>query len=160
MPVTARSYRLQQSVPNIPVSFCYIRLIQPWQPNRLFQPDTVSSEQSVGVNRYDIIPVSGLKVQQAVTGLWRFCVCMPRVMSRAWPHERYVYNTRDTCTTRAARAYHVSANFLNIKMYKQWHLTFRVVSDTREWKHFKKLTQILTSKLRGLGPDAIFYIIP
>ena len=24
---------------------------------------------------YDIIPVSGLKVQQAVTGLWRFCVC-------------------------------------------------------------------------------------
>ena len=29
MPVTACSYRLQQSVPNIPVSFCYIRLIQP-----------------------------------------------------------------------------------------------------------------------------------
>ena len=28
MPVTACSYRLQQSVPNIPVSFCYIRLIQ------------------------------------------------------------------------------------------------------------------------------------
>ena len=50
MPVTARSYRLQQSVPNIPVSFCYIRLIQSWQTNRLFQPDTVSSEQSVGVN--------------------------------------------------------------------------------------------------------------
>ena len=48
MPVTACSYRLQQSVPNIPVSFCYIRLIQPWQPNRLFQSDTVSSEQSVG----------------------------------------------------------------------------------------------------------------
>ena len=24
---------------------------------------------------YDIIPVSGRKVQQAVTGLWRFCVC-------------------------------------------------------------------------------------
>ena len=50
MPVTACSYRLQQSVPNIPVSFCYIRLIQPWQPNRLFQSDTVSSEQSVGDN--------------------------------------------------------------------------------------------------------------
>ena len=66
MPVTACSCRLQQSVPNIPVSFCYIRLIHPWQPNRLFQSDTVS---------YDIIPVSGLKVQQAVTGLWRFCVC-------------------------------------------------------------------------------------
>ena len=48
MPVTVCSYRLQQSVPNIPVSFCYIRLIQPWQPNRLFQSDTVSSEQSVG----------------------------------------------------------------------------------------------------------------
>ena len=27
---------------------------------------------------YDIIPVSGLKVQQAVTGLWRFCVCILR----------------------------------------------------------------------------------
>ena len=50
VPVTACSYRLQQSVPNIPVSFCYIRLIQPWQPNRLFQSDTVSSEQSVGDN--------------------------------------------------------------------------------------------------------------
>ena len=50
MPVTACSYRLQQSVPNILVSFCYIRLIQPWQTNRLFQLDTVSSEQSVGVN--------------------------------------------------------------------------------------------------------------
>ena len=56
MPVTACSYRLQQSVPNIPVtstyllSFCYIRLIQPWQPNRLFQSDAVSSEQSVGDN--------------------------------------------------------------------------------------------------------------
>ena len=50
MPVTACSCRLQQSVPNIPVSFYYIRLIQHWQPNRLFQPDTVSSEQSVGVN--------------------------------------------------------------------------------------------------------------
>ena len=50
MPVTACSYRLQQSVPNILVSFCYIRLIQPWQPNRLFQSDTVSSEQSVGDN--------------------------------------------------------------------------------------------------------------
>ena len=37
-------------VPNIPVSFCYIRLIQPWQTNRLFQSDTVSSEQSVGDN--------------------------------------------------------------------------------------------------------------
>ena len=83
MPVTACpcSYRLQQSVPNIPVSFCYIRLIQPWQPNRLFQFDTVSSEQSVGDNSLiqlwyiDIISVSGLNVQQAVTGLWRFCVC-------------------------------------------------------------------------------------
>ena len=42
--------RLQQSVPNIPVSFCYIRLIQHWQTNSLFQPDTVSSEQSVGDN--------------------------------------------------------------------------------------------------------------
>ena len=50
MPVTACSYRLQQSVPNIPVSFCYIRLIQPWQPNRLLQSDIVSSEQSVGYN--------------------------------------------------------------------------------------------------------------
>ena len=50
MSVTACSYKLQQSVPNIPVSFCYIRLIQPWQPNRLFQSDTVSSEQSVGDN--------------------------------------------------------------------------------------------------------------
>ena len=29
MLVTACSYRLQQSVPNIPVSFCYIRLLQP-----------------------------------------------------------------------------------------------------------------------------------
>ena len=29
MPVTACSYRLQQSVPNISVLFCYIRLIQP-----------------------------------------------------------------------------------------------------------------------------------
>ena len=36
------SCSLQQSVP--------IRLIQPWQPNRLFQSDTVSSEQSVGDN--------------------------------------------------------------------------------------------------------------
>ena len=61
MPVTACSYRLQQSVPNIPVSFCYIRLIQPSQPNRLSKSDTVSSEQSVG-DSYDIIPVSGLKV--------------------------------------------------------------------------------------------------
>ena len=43
-------YRLEQSVPNIPVSFCYIILIQPWLPNRLFQSDTVSSEQSVGDN--------------------------------------------------------------------------------------------------------------
>ena len=50
MPVTACSYRLQQSVPNIPVSFCYIRLIQPWQSNKLFQSDTVSSEQSVDDN--------------------------------------------------------------------------------------------------------------
>ena len=50
MPVTACSYGLQQSVPNIHVSFCYIRLIQPWQPNRLFQSDTVSSEQSVRDN--------------------------------------------------------------------------------------------------------------
>ena len=50
MPVTTCSYRLQQSVPNIPVSFCYIRLIQPWQSNRLFRSDTVSSEQSVGDN--------------------------------------------------------------------------------------------------------------
>ena len=40
MPVTACSYRPQKSVPNIPASFCYIRLIQPWQPNRLFQFDT------------------------------------------------------------------------------------------------------------------------
>ena len=46
----ACSYRLQQSVPNIPVSFCYIRLIQPWQPNRLFQSDTISSEQYLGNN--------------------------------------------------------------------------------------------------------------
>ena len=29
MPVTTCSYRLKQSFPNIPVSFCYIRLIQP-----------------------------------------------------------------------------------------------------------------------------------
>ena len=29
MPVAACSYRQQQSVPNIPVSFCYIRLVQP-----------------------------------------------------------------------------------------------------------------------------------
>ena len=50
MPVTACSYSLQQSVSNIPVSFYYIRLIQPWQPNRLFQSDTVSLEQSVGDN--------------------------------------------------------------------------------------------------------------
>ena len=50
MPVTACSYRLQQSVPNIPVSFCNMGLIQPWQTNRLFQSDTVSSEQSVGDN--------------------------------------------------------------------------------------------------------------
>ena len=50
MPVTSCSCRLQQSVPNIPVSFCYIWLIQSWQPNRLFQSDTVSSEQSVGDN--------------------------------------------------------------------------------------------------------------
>ena len=50
MPVTACSCRLQQSVPNIPVSFCYIRLTQHWQPNRLSQPDIVSSEQSVGDN--------------------------------------------------------------------------------------------------------------
>ena len=28
---------------------------------------------------YDIIPVSGLKVQQAVTALWRFCVCRQSV---------------------------------------------------------------------------------
>ena len=35
--------------------------------NRLFQSDTVSSGQSVGDN--------SLKVQQAVTALWRFCVC-------------------------------------------------------------------------------------
>ena len=35
---------------HIPVSFCYIRLIQPWQPNRLFQSDAVSSEQSVSDN--------------------------------------------------------------------------------------------------------------
>ena len=47
MYVTACSYRLQQSVPNIPVSFCYIRLIQHWQTNRLFNQQT---EQSVGVN--------------------------------------------------------------------------------------------------------------
>ena len=50
MTVTACSCRLQQSVPNIPVSFCYIGVIQAWQPNRLFQSDTVSSEQSVGDN--------------------------------------------------------------------------------------------------------------
>ena len=31
-------------------NFCYIRLIQPWQPNILFQSDTVSSEQFVGDN--------------------------------------------------------------------------------------------------------------
>ena len=43
IPVTACSYTLQQSVPNI-------RLMQPWQPIRLFQSDTVSSEQSVGDN--------------------------------------------------------------------------------------------------------------
>ena len=47
MPVAACSYRQQQSVPNIPVSFCYIRLVQPWQPNRLFQSDTVSSDNSL-----------------------------------------------------------------------------------------------------------------
>ena len=50
MPVTTCSYRLQQSVPNIPVSFCNMGLIQPWQTNRLFQSDTVSSEQPVGDN--------------------------------------------------------------------------------------------------------------
>ena len=37
-------------------------------------------------NSYDIIPVSGLKVQQAVTGLWRVCVCSPY----AWCHTAYV----------------------------------------------------------------------
>ena len=31
---------------------------------------------------YDIIPVSGLKVQQAVTGLWRFCVCRSKCYRR------------------------------------------------------------------------------
>ena len=50
IPVTACSYRLHHSVSNMPVLFCYIRLIQPWQPNKLFQSDTVSSEQSVGDN--------------------------------------------------------------------------------------------------------------
>ena len=69
MPVTACSYILQQScsVPNIPVSFCYIRLIQPWQPNRLFQliPSVLNSLLATTVwYSYDIIPVSGLKVQQ------------------------------------------------------------------------------------------------
>ena len=46
----ACSRRLQQSVPNIPVSFCYVTLIQPCQPKRLFQSDTVSSGQSVSYN--------------------------------------------------------------------------------------------------------------
>ena len=52
IPVTACSYRLQQSVPNIHVSFCYIRLIQPALTTQQTVPesDTVSSEQSVGDN--------------------------------------------------------------------------------------------------------------
>ena len=51
IPVTDCSYRLQQSCSqHTCIWFCCIRLIQPWQPNRLFQSDTVSSEQSVGDN--------------------------------------------------------------------------------------------------------------
>ena len=42
----------EQSVPNIHVSFCYIRLIQPALTTQQTVPesDTVSSEQSVGDN--------------------------------------------------------------------------------------------------------------
>ena len=80
MPVTAWSYRLQQSVPNIPVSFCYIRLIQPWQPNRLFQSDAVSSEQSVGDNSLIQLWYHTCIRPEGATGwqVWRFCVCRRR----------------------------------------------------------------------------------
>ena len=67
MPVTACYYRLQQSVPNIPVSFCYIRLIQHWQTNRLFHSDTVSSEQYVGINSLIQLWYHTCWRQQAVT---------------------------------------------------------------------------------------------
>ena len=67
--------RLQQSVPNIPVSFCYIKLIQPWQSNRLFQSDTVSSKQSVGDNSLIQLWYHTCIRPEGVTGLWRFCVC-------------------------------------------------------------------------------------
>ena len=80
MPVLA--VLLQQSVSNIPVSFCYIRLIQPWQPNRLFQSDTVSSEKSVGDN--SLIQLwyhTCISQPEGVTGLWCFYVCTQMVSS-------------------------------------------------------------------------------
>ena len=81
MPVTACSYRLTATVCS--QHTCIILL---------HQTDTaLTTQQTVPVwyrqfwtvstvwYSYDIIPVSGLKVQQAVTSLWRFCVCTPRV---------------------------------------------------------------------------------
>ena len=81
MPVTACSCRLQQS--SCSKHTCIILL---------HQTDTaLTTQQTVPVwyrqfwtvcwrqqsdAAYDIIPVSGLKVQQAVTGLWCFCVCI------------------------------------------------------------------------------------
>ena len=47
----------------------------PWQPNRLFQSDTVSSEQSVGDNSLIQLWYHTCIRLGAVTGLWRFCVC-------------------------------------------------------------------------------------
>ena len=79
MPVTACSYILQQSVPNI---YLYHSVTSDWySPDNptdcsSLTPSVLNSLQATTVwYSYDIIPVSGLKMQQAVTGLWCFCVC-------------------------------------------------------------------------------------
>ena len=41
-------------------------------------------------------------------------------------------------------------NWNQLKFLHIW--IFRIVSDTREWKHFKKLTQTVTSKLQSQHP--------
>ena len=57
----------------------------------LHQTDTALTTQQTATTvwySYDIIPVSGLKVQQAVTALWRFCVCRD-------PGSRFQFPARD-----------------------------------------------------------------
>ena len=65
-----------RSVANISVSFCYIRLIQHWQIDRLLQSDSISSEQPFAASGLIQLWYRSYIRPEAATALWRFCMCM------------------------------------------------------------------------------------